>query len=61
LEEEILSGGYWLERPKEKSNITIVFSGVLAPEVLEAVNILREDAPNISILVITSADRLYKD
>ena len=61
MEEEILSGGYWLEKAKEKSNITIVFSGVLAPEVLEAVNILREDAPNISILVITSADRLYKD
>jgi pyruvate dehydrogenase E1 component len=61
LEEQILSGGYWLEKPKNKSNITIIFSGVMATEVFEAVKILQEDDLNISILSITSSDRLYKN
>jgi pyruvate dehydrogenase E1 component len=61
LEGEILSGGYWLEKPKNKSNITIVFSGVMAPEVLEAIEILKEDMLDVSVLSITSADRLYKN
>ena len=61
LEEQILSGGYWLEKPKNKSNITIIFSGVMATEVFEAVKILQEDDLNISILAITSSDRLYKN
>ena len=61
LEEQILSGGYWLEKPQNKSNITIIFSGVMATEVFEAVKILQEDDLNISILSITSSDRLYKN
>ena len=61
LEGEILSGGYWLEKSKNKSNITIVFSGVMAPEVLEAIEILKEDMLDVSVLSITSADRLYKN
>jgi pyruvate dehydrogenase E1 component len=61
LEEEILSGGYWLEQSKNKSNITIVFSGVIAPEVLEAARLIKEDDVNVSILAITSSDRLYKN
>ena len=61
LEEKILSGGYWLEKPKNKSNITIVFSGVIAPEVLEAARLIKEDDVNVSILIITSSDRLYKN
>ena len=61
LEEEILSGGYWLEKSKNKSNITIVFSGVMAPEVFEALEILKEDNLDVSVLSITSGDRLYKN
>jgi len=61
LEKQILSGGYWFRKPDSKSNFTIVFSGPLAPEVEEAVEILQEDIPNISILMITSSDRLYKN
>ena len=61
LEEEILSGGYWLEKPKNKSNITIIFSGVMAPEVQEALQILQEDNLDVSVLSVTSADRLYKN
>ncbi|MDB9762480.1 transketolase [Alphaproteobacteria bacterium] len=61
LEEEILSGGYWLEKPKNKSNITIIFSGVMAPEVYEALQILKEDNLNISVLSVTSSDRMYKN
>ena len=61
LEEKILSGGYWLEKPKNKSSITIVFSGVIAPEVFEAARLIKEDDVNVSILIITSSDRLYKN
>jgi pyruvate dehydrogenase E1 component len=61
IEEEILSGGYWLEKSKNKSNITIVFSGVMAPEVFEALEILKEDNLDVSVLSITSGDRLYKN
>ncbi len=61
LEKEILSGGYWLKRPKDKSDFTLVFSGSLAPEVETAFEILKEDIPDISILMITSSDRLYKN
>ena len=61
LEKEILSGGYWLKRPKDKSDFTLVFSGPLAPEVETAFEILKEDIPDISILMITSSDRLYKN
>jgi pyruvate dehydrogenase E1 component len=60
-ENDILSGGYWLEKSSEKSNITIIFSGVMAPEVLDAVDTIKEDENNISVLSITSNDRLYKN
>ncbi len=61
LKNEILSGGYWFKKSPSKSNFTIVFSGALAPEVKEAVEILKEDIPDISVLMVTSSDRLYKD
>tara|TARA_B100000686_G_scaffold353374_1_gene458730 strand:- start:1340 stop:3682 length:2343 start_codon:yes stop_codon:yes gene_type:complete len=61
LENQILSGGYWLKKSETKSDFTIVFSGALAPEVEKAAEILQEDIPNISILMITSSDRLYKN
>ena len=59
IENEILSGGYWLDKPIEKSYIIILFSGVMAPEVIEAVEIIRQDEINVSVLSITSNDRLY--
>ena len=61
LENEILSGGYWLEKSEKPSDIIIVFSGVMAPEVLEAAEIIKEDEINVSVLSITSNDRLYKN
>ena len=61
FEKEIISGGYWLNKPSTKSSFTIVFSGALAPEVEQAVETLKEDIPDISTLMITSSDRLYKE
>ncbi|PPR15094.1 MAG: Pyruvate dehydrogenase E1 component [Alphaproteobacteria bacterium MarineAlpha9_Bin3] len=61
LEQDILSGGYWLEKSKIKSDLIIVFSGVMAPEVLMAAETMKEDEINISILSVTSNDRLYKN
>lgn len=61
LEQDILSGGYWLEGSEINSEVIIVFSGVMAPEVLEASKQMQEDEINISILSVTSNDRLYKN
>ena len=61
IERQIISGGYWYKKHSTKSNFTIVFSGALAPEVEQAVETLKEDIPDISVLMITSSDRLYKD
>ena len=61
LEQDILSGGYWLEKSTIKSDLIIVFSGVMAPEVLMAAETMKEDEINISILSVTSNDRLYKN
>ena len=61
LEKDILSGGYWLEESKNKSDLILVFSGVMAPEVLVAAETMKEDEINISILSVTSNDRLYKN
>ena len=60
-EKDILSGGYWLKKSSKKSDVIIVFAGVMAPEVLEAAEIMKEDELNISILSVTSNDRLYKN
>ena len=48
-----------LEKSEKPSDIIIVFSGVMAPEVLEAAEIIKEDEINVSVLSITSNDRLY--
>jgi len=61
LENDILSGGYWLEKSSKTSDIIIVFSGVIAPEVINATEIMKEDKLNISLLSVTSNDKLYKN
>ena len=61
LESDILSGGYWLDGDGINSEVIIVFSGVIAPEVIEAAEKMQDDEINISILSVTSNDRLYKN
>ncbi|WP_280821870.1 transketolase-like TK C-terminal-containing protein [Pseudaminobacter soli (ex Li et al. 2025)] len=55
---DIVNGGYWLRRPGPNAELVIAYTGVLAPEALEAVGLMAEDRRDIGLLSVTSADRL---
>jgi pyruvate dehydrogenase E1 component len=57
----VLAGAYWLRKPAEGSELALVGSGAVLPEVLEAADLLVEDVPGLGVLVVTSADRLHAD
>jgi len=57
---DALKGGYWLKAPGEHAEAAIVFSGVVAPEVLAAWDQLTEDLPGLGLLNITSPDLLHR-
>jgi pyruvate dehydrogenase E1 component len=61
LEQAILAGGYWLREPAAGSELALVGSGAVLPEVLEAADALADDLPGVGVLVVTSADRLHAD
>ncbi|MCJ2180765.1 transketolase [Novosphingobium album (ex Hu et al. 2023)] len=59
-EADALKGGYWLRKPEPGAEAAIVFTGVVAPEVLQAWEQLREDMPGLGLLNVTSADLLHR-
>ena len=61
LEADILKGAYWQIEPGPGAECAIVYSGPVAPEVLEAHTALVEEIPGLGVLAITSWDRLYHD
>jgi pyruvate dehydrogenase E1 component len=56
----IVEGGYWLIPPGAAAELAIVASGAVVTEALEAHRLLAEDIPEAGLLVVTSADRLYR-
>jgi len=58
LGEDIISGGYWMRKPGPNAQVVIAYTGVVAPEAIEAVGMMSEDRRDIGLLAITSADRL---
>ena len=60
LEKEIISGGYWLKVPTKNSELVILFSGQMSPEVYEVISKI-EDEIDVGVLNVTSSERLYKD
>jgi len=54
----IIEGGYWLREPADGAELALIFSGAVAPEVLDAFAQLTEDFPGAGLLAVTSADRL---
>ena len=58
LAEDIINGGYWMRRPGPNAQVIVAYTGVVAPEAIEAVGLLGEDRRDIGLLAITSADRL---
>ncbi len=61
LAADILAGGYWLREPAAGSELALVGSGAVLPEVLEAADALADDLPGLGVLAVTSANRLHAD
>lgn len=59
-EAHALKGGYWLRRPASNAEAAIVFTGVVAPEALDAWEQLAEDIPGLGLLNVTSPDLLHR-
>ena len=59
-EHDALQGGYWLRLPGPGAEAAIVFAGAVAPEALEAWQLLAEDMPGLGLLNVTSADLLHR-
>lgn len=59
-QDDALKGGYWLKRPDSNAGAALVFSGAIAPEVMEAYDKLVEDIPGLGILNVTSSDLLHR-
>jgi pyruvate dehydrogenase E1 component len=58
LERDIINGAYWMRKPGPNCEVIIAYTGVVAPEAIEAAGLLAEDRRDIGLLAITSADRL---
>jgi len=61
LAEGIVGGGYWLREPGPDCRLAIAYCGAVAPEVLGAFEVLREDVPDAGLLAVTSPGRLHRD
>ncbi|MDE2488109.1 MAG: transketolase [Alphaproteobacteria bacterium] len=59
--EDALKGAYWLKRPAPGSEAALVFSGAVAPEVLDAADQLAEDLPGLGVLNVVSPGLLHRD
>jgi pyruvate dehydrogenase E1 component len=57
----ILAGAYWLRAPAAGSELALVGSGAVLPEVLAAADALADDLPGLGVLAVTSANRLHAD
>ncbi len=61
IADDVLAGAYWLREPEPGAELAIVYTGVVAPEALDAYDAVLEDIPGAGLLAVTSADRLYAD
>ncbi len=58
LAHDIVAGAYWMRRPGPNAQVVVAYTGVVAPEAIEAVGLLGEDRRDVGLLAVTSADRL---
>jgi len=57
---DAIAGGYWLKRPAPDARAAVVYLGAVAPEALQAWEILSEDVPGLGLLAVTSPDLLHR-
>jgi len=56
----IRDGAYWLREPAAGAKLAICFTGVIAPEALEAWREARAIDPGVGLLVVPSPDRAFR-
>ena len=61
IRNDIIAGAYWLKEPTSSTELIIAYSGAVVPEAQKALEEVIDDIPSISLLAITSSDRLHKD
>ncbi len=61
IEKNIIKGAYWYKKPLPSTSIVLVYTGPVVTEVLEALNEVKDDIPDLGILSVTSSDILYKE
>jgi pyruvate dehydrogenase E1 component len=58
LRQAIVDGAYWLREPGPNCQVVVAYTGVVAPEAIQAVGLMAEDRRDVGLLAVTSADRL---
>ena len=61
MRNDIVNGGYWLRNSGEQLDFVIICTGVIVGEVMNCLNILKEENLNIGVFVATSPDQLFRD
>ena len=61
VEDHVLKGAYWVKPPAPGAELALAYVGAVAPEAMEAAEILAEDIPGLGVLAVTSPSRLYAD
>ena len=56
---DITAGAYWIRRPGPNAEVVVAYSGIVAPEAVEATGLIGEDRRDVGLLAVTSADRLH--
>ncbi len=59
IADDVIDGAYWLREPEAGAELAIVYTGVVAPQAIEAYEAILEDIPGAGLLAVTSSDRLY--
>ncbi|MBV1900379.1 MAG: hypothetical protein KUG56_01775 [Kordiimonadaceae bacterium] len=59
--DHMIKGAYWLRPPTGATHSAIVYSGSVAPEVMQSVQQLLSQNKDLAVLAVTSPDRLYSD
>lgn len=58
---DALQGAYWVHEPDGEGSFCLAYTGVMAPEALDAFEDIKADIPDAGLLAITSADLLHAD
>ncbi len=63
LRRQVIAGGYRLvdASPDDRPGVTLVTTGVMAPEVLAAAQVLDDEGVQASVVQLTGADLVYRD